>query len=399
MELSESLKKFIREHASDDLDKLLLSASRFPDINMSMAVDQIAARRQVKDKLPYWYSHEDILYPSRLSAEQCSSESSARYKQRLLKGTSCCDLTGGLGVDSYYFSLKADRHTYIERFPSYCEAARHNFQVLKAGNIQVVQGDVRDNLQTLYADTFYIDPARRADCNKRVFALSDCEPDVLQLKSVLLEHADRVIIKISPMADIEETLRLLPETIEVHVVAVRNECKELLFVLEGKQTRQGISEVTIYTANLFPDEQQNQYFSFTLYEEKECTLQIAGQLSEYLYEANAAVMKSGAFKLLASRYGMYKLHRHSHLYTADTLRHDFPGRKFKIEQVYEFSSHFQKQIGKNVPQANIAVRNFPLSVAVFRKRTHISEGGDKYLFATTLDDERKVVIQTVKAYE
>ncbi len=234
MQMTPALKRFIRDHAAEDTAKLLLASSRYPGIDVPFAVEQILARRQIRDKLPEWYANDDLVYPSRLAAEQCSSEPTARYKQRLLLGTACCDLTGGLGVDSYYFSRRPGTAvTYIERHPLYCEAARHNFAALRAPGIRILNADARNLLRDLRTDTCYADPARRADSNRRVFALADCEPDILQLKPLLLENARRLIVKISPMADIGETLRLLPETREVHVISARNECKELLFLLEG----------------------------------------------------------------------------------------------------------------------------------------------------------------------
>ncbi len=396
MELSPELKEFIRTHANDDTDKLLLSPHRYPGIDIPFAVDQILSRRQVREKLPDWYANGEIIYPSRLSTEQCSSELTGRYKQSLLKGTSCCDLTGGLGVDSSFFAEKAERMTYIERFPAYCEAARHNFRALGINHIEIISADMREIADKLQADTFYIDPARRADCNKRVFALTDCEPDIIQLKPILLEHAQRLIIKISPMADLEETLRLLPETREIHVVAVRNECKELLFILEGDTSCTDFQAVNIQAVNLNEQRNDRQQLNFTLAEEKEAPLQIASNVGSYLYEPHAAILKSGAFKTTALRHSVEKLHRHSHLYTSDTLHPEFPGRQFIVEEVMPFSGKLLKQIVKQIPHANITTRNFPLTVAEIRKRSHIKEGGDIYLFATTLADEQKVIIKTRK---
>ena len=227
--LTPALKAFIASHTAEEAEKLLLAAARYPGIDIPFAVEQLTARRQVRDKLPAWHANHDIIYPSRLAAEQCSSEATARYKQHLLRGTSCCDLTGGLGADAFYFAAAIPEVTYIERNPEYCEAARHNFAVLHADNIRVRQADVRDIAAQLHAGTCYIDPARRSEGNKRLFALEDCEPDILQLKTTLLQRCERLIVKISPMADIAETLRLLPETREIHIVETRNECKELLF--------------------------------------------------------------------------------------------------------------------------------------------------------------------------
>lgn len=394
MHLSPEFRSFIQEHISDDTDRLLLVASRFPDIDMPFAVDQILARRQIKDKLPSWYANENLIFPSRLSAEQCSSEITACYKQGLLAGKTFCDLTGGLGIDTYYFAQSAEEVHYIERFPEYCKAAKHNFQELKAENIQVHEADSRDIISSLKADTFYIDPARRAGCNQRVFALADCEPDVLQLKPILLDHARRLIVKISPMADLEETLRLLPETREIHILSIKNECKELLFILESGELQPFTKQVCIHAIN-FTTQGEKQIFSFYPEEEKIAELH-TGEPGKYLYEPHAALLKSGAFKLIAQRFNLSKLHKHSHLYSSDTCCEDFPGRIFKIDNTYEFSGKLLKQLRKEIPQANITIRNFQLSVAELRKRTHIKEGGEHYLFATTLASERKVIFLTHK---
>ena len=320
--LTPALKAFIASHTAEEAEKLLLAAARYPGIDVPFAVEQLTARRQVRDKLPAWHANHDIIYPSRLAAEQCSSEATARYKQHLLRGTSCCDLTGGLGADAFYFAAAIPEVTYIERNPEYCEAARHNFAVLHADNIRVRQADVRDIAAQLHAGTCYIDPARRSEGNKRLFALEDCEPDILQLKTTLLQRCERLIVKISPMADIAETLRLLPETREIHIVETRNECKELLFVLEQHPAPLPPGEVPLHAATLSPGTPP-EIFTFTLQEEREAPLETTERVGSYLYEPHAALLKSGAFKTLALRYGLRKLHRHSHLYTSDTLRADF----------------------------------------------------------------------------
>ena len=395
MQLTPELKSFIRTHASDDTDRLLLTASRFPGIDIPFAVDQIMARRQIKEKLPTWFANEDLIYPSRLSTEQCSSEQTALYKQQLLKGESFCDLTGGLGVDSYYFAQKASRAIFVERFPEYCQAAMHNFASLKANHIQVMNSDARDIIDSVQADTFYIDPARRSDCNKRLFALTDCEPDILQLKPILLDKAQRVIVKISPMADVEETLRLLPETVEVHILAVKNECKELLFILEDPFADTRKTALKIHVANIV-NSSHRQEFIFEPEEEKEAVADTTDTVGKFLYEPHAALLKSGAFKLAALRYNLKKLHRHSHLYTADELCTDFPGRIFEVDETMEFSGKLLKDLSKSIPKANLTTRNFPLSVADLRKRSKIKDGGEVYLFATTLANEKKVIVQAHK---
>ncbi len=395
MHLSPELKSFIRDHFHEDTDRLLLTASRYPEIDVPFAIMQILCRRQIREKLPSWFACEDLIYPSRLSAEQCSSEQTARYKQKLLKGGSFCDLTGGLGVDTHFFAQSASRALYIERYPDYCEAARHNFAVLETPHLQgVLQADVRTIVGKLEADTFYIDPARRNQANQRTFALSDCEPDILQIKDRLLTASRRLIVKISPMADPEQTLKLLPETSEIHIVAVKNECKELLFVLEP-EVEQEKGETRIHAVNLRSG-LPAQEFSFQAREERDCPPAPTAQPGSYLYEPHAAILKSGAFKLTAHRYGLQKLHRHSHLYTSSAYVTGFPGRCFAVDEVYPYSGKQLKQLGKQFIHANITIRNFPQSVADIRKRTGIKEGGDIYFFATTLANEQKVLIRTHK---
>lgn len=380
--LSAPLQDFIARHESASAEELLLHARRYPDIDMAFAVDQIIARRHIKEKLPLWYQNRDIVFPSRIAAEQCSSEITASYKQQLIKGERVCDLTGGLGVDSWYLAQKAREVVYVERLPEYCTAAAHNFNALRATNIRVINSDCREIPESIETDTFYIDPARRSDTNKRLFALSDCEPNILELKKSLLRHAQRLIVKISPMADLTETLRLLPETIEIHILAVKNECKELLFVLENTPQKIQIHTWAFHARGC-------QEYSFSPREEKEAQLLLAETPGTYLYEPNAALLKSGAFKSVAVRFHLLKLHRHSHLYTSDTYCGDFPGRKFLIRESLPFTGKLLKQLRKNTPQANIAVRNFPMTVEQIRKTSGIADGGETYLFATTLADARR----------
>lgn len=384
--------EFITSHLNENTDKLLLNAAKHPEFDMLYVVDQILARRHIREKLPQWFMQERLVFPSRIAAEQCSSETTARYKQRLITGKRVCDLTGGLGIDSWYFAQQAEEVIYIERYDEYCRVAESNFRLLNAHNIRVLHGDSTALAETLSVDTFYIDPARRADSNKRLFALSDCEPNILQLKPVLLEHATRVVVKISPMADISETLRLLPETTEVHILSVRNECKELLFVLgQGYNP----AEVNIHAVN-FNTAGSEEHLTFQMSEETDAALTLATTVEQYLYEPNASVLKSGAFKLTGERYGCRKLHQHSHLYTSQSPVESFPGRSFKIICTHRFSGKLLKQLSGRIAKAHITTRNFPLTVAELRKRSGITEGGDIYLFATTLSGDEKVIIECKK---
>ena len=360
MELTTSHIQFIKEHATDDLTRLLLSAAKYPGMDIPFLVDQIAVRRQIREKLPSWFENGQLVFPAKIAAEQCSSEQTAAYKQELIgESWTICDLTGGLGIDSYFLSRKAKQLTYIERFPVYCEAAKHNFSVLEANNITIINADAAQVVDTLpEVDAFYIDPARRGESNKRVFALQDCEPNLPGLLPALLKRSPHVIAKLSPMADIQMTLELLPGTTSVHVLSVRNECKELLFVVEREADGR---EPLVRCINFGLDGMQS--FSFTL----------------------------------EVRTGVKKLQVNSHLYTSDHLVSDFPGRRFRVDEVLSFTGKLCKGLSKTIPQANITVRNFPLSVEELRKRTKITDGGHVYLFATTLVDGEKVLVKCSKA--
>lgn len=398
MVLTDELVSFIKAHQSDNLDRLLLSASKYPGIDVEFVVDQIRARAQVKDKLPTWYAYERLCYPSRIAAEQCSSERTASYKRRLVrKGQVVCDLTGGLGVDSYFISLEVARVIYMERFEAYCEAARANFRELGATNIEVWMGDSAELLAKLPAvDCFYVDPARRGEGNKRLFALADCEPDLTALLPRLWRLAPRVIAKISPMADLTKTLELLPETVGIHVLSVRNECKELLFEMdrEGASIRRQ-EGVRVTCVNFRADGVEENY-AYLLDEEAKSVVSYASAVDAFLYEPNASLLKAGAFKRLASSFGLSPLHVNSHLYTGSILLSDFPGRTFRVDEVLAFNNRLCKDLKRQIPKANITVRNFPLSVNELRSRTRVKEGGDVYLFATTLADGERVLIKASK---
>lgn len=395
MKLTETLIAFIEDNSQTDTSRLLLNASRYPGIDIPFVVEQINARRQIKDKLPGWYANKALVFPSKIAAEQCSSEQTAYYKQQLVKDTDhVCDLTGGLGIDSYYYSLKVKKVTYIERFENYVEAARSNYELLHAGNITVMNGNGEELAKAVEdVNVYYLDPARRGGGNKRVFALSDCEPNLVSLYPELLEYAPKVIAKISPMADIMHTLTLLPGTTEIHVVSVRNECKELLFVIGREKESQ--SPVRIVCANFLTNGEMER-FVFSPEEERSATSAFAHRIEQYLYEPNASLLKAGSFKVITTRYPIKKLHVNSHLYTSDELIPNFPGRVFHVEETIPFSSSRCKHIVKTIPQANITVRNFPLRVEDLRKKTKIEEGGELYLFATTLFDDSKVLIKTRK---
>lgn len=326
---------------------------------------------------------------SALSAEQCSSEDTADYKRQLVAGRfhSICDLTGGLGIDAYYMAMVADKLTYIERFEQYCDVARYNFETLGQKNIEVVNADCREYLSKPHSlqDLYFIDPARRGSGNKRVFHLQDCEPSVADILPHVLAAGASLLLKASPMLDMKQAIDELGQVCEVHVVSVRNECKELLLLLSSEAK----DAPRIYCANKTSEGWQT--YTFLLKDEELLPASPAALLQKYLYEPNSAIMKAGAFKSVTHSFGIDKLAVSSHLYTSDCLIADFPGRTFEILEALPFSnSLFKEAVGK-YPQANVAVRNFPLSAEELCRKGRIKDGGDIYLFATTVGSEKMLI--------
>lgn len=395
MIIDQLTRQFIREHIHDDPRNLALQASRFPDIDMAFALSQIAGRQAVRDKLPSWYENEHIIYPVHLSLEQCSSELTARYKSTLVSGSTLADLTGGFGVDSACLSQSFLKTAYVERQKELCELASVNFQALNHRNISVHQADAGEFLSEMApVDCIYLDPARRNMKGQKVHSLSDCEPDILSVKSLLFDKAPVVLLKLSPMLDITATIRLLPETREVHVVSVHNECKELLFLLHRDSS---VDEYPIISAvNL--QKGKTDIYSFGFADEADAICSQAHELADYLYEPSASVLKAGAYKSIASAYGLEKLHPNTHLYTGNECIADFPGRVFRIVNSGRFNKADIRGLLSGIRKANITVRNFPATVDELRKRLKLADGGDIYLFAATMyrDEKRLIVCEKVE---
>jgi 16S rRNA G966 N2-methylase RsmD len=381
-------RQFIEEHLNDDVHELALKHSN-AKVDMALALRQIEARQLLRKKVPSWSANPELLFPSHLSIEQCSSEASANYKASLMKGESFADLTGGLGIDCYYISQNFQHSDYVEHNPELCALARHNYEVLGAKTM-VVHNDSAEVFlnQCEPLDCLFIDPARRDVHGRKVVSVSDCTPNVVDLQDLMLRKAKRVMVKLSPMLDISQALKELRHVKEIHVVAVSNECKELLFIME----RAFDDEPTYTCVNL---ETRQPAVTFSMEEERVAILQLAKELGHYLYEPNPAVMKGGCYKMLSQRYALKKLHRNSHLYTSDSLIQDFPGRIFEVDG-WAIYGKKAKDLLKDVDKASIAVRNFPMTVAEIRKSLKINDGDQTYLFATTLSDERKVIILTHK---
>lgn len=384
--------EFIKKQIQTDPNALLLAAKKYPDMDIPFVVDQITCRKQIKDKLPAWYANYDLYFPAKITTEQCSSEQTASYKQRLASGNIACDMTGGLGIDTYYISRNFEKFFYLERYEAYCDAARHNFNVLGASNIDVLNGDSIQLLNDLPSlDLIYVDPARRSDCNKRLYDLSECEPNVVDLAPILLSKAKKLIVKVSPMADIHRCIELIPQVKRIHVLSVRNECKELLLEVDSTEESKDVEIVCVN----FPVTGE-QSFSFFFNAEKTAPLNVVNTIHKYLYEPNASILKAGAFKSVATQFGIKKLHQHSHLYTSSELITDFPGRIFEVIAVDGFSKKWLQTASKQIGQANLTTRNFPMTVAEIRKRSKLQEGGSLYLFATTLSDDQKVIVSCEK---
>lgn len=359
-------------------------------IDVSLALRQIKARQLLQKKVPEWSQNENLLFPQHLSIEQCSSEATAKYKANQLKGNSFADLTGGLGIDTYYLSNSFREADYVERQTDLCELARHNFKMLDT-QVKVWNEAAEEYLKHCKPkDCLYLDPARRDTHGHKTVSISDCTPDVLALQDQLLQKANVVVVKLSPMLDVSKALAELKSVKEVHVLAVGNECKELVFIME----RGCFNPPSLFAANL---QTEQPVVNFTIDEELGCTLRLAEGVGRYLYEPNAALMKAGCFKLLSEKFGVLKLHKNSHLYTSETLANGFPGRVFEVEGVALYNKRVKQALLDDVEKANLAVRNFPLSVDALRKTLKIKEGGDVYLFASTLHGENKVIIKTRKS--
>jgi len=380
--LKPEVRAFIKSHEKSDLDRLLFNKSKYPDIPIDLVVNQIRARAKAKIKMPLWFITDEVVMPPLLSMEQSSSEETALYKSKFFKGDLAIDLTGGAGVDTYYLSKQFKKVIYIDFNKDLADIAKYNFKVFGTQNIEVLHVDSEDFIINYkgHADLIYIDPARRNQSQK-LFLLEDCSPNILTLQSQLLEKATSVMVKASPMLDISKAISQLSDVNNIHVVAIKNEVKELLFVQ------------SLATLNLLKIKAIDLTYKLPF----ECDWgQIEhsklGELATYLYEPNAAILKSGKGDVLASNYNLQKLNSNTHLFTSIKLEEEFPGRVFKVDRVLKYD---KKEIKRTLPsmKANIATRNFPDSVDDFRKKTGIKPGGNHYIFAfRDIANKSKIVL-------
>ena len=450
--MNQATQDFIRQHQDDDVRQLAFLGSKYPEVDMPFALDQIRGRKMARVKLPRWASLEGIIYPPHISMEQCSSESTALYKAELAarllglpassSGTEMkaeneiefVDLTGGFGVDFSYIAARLGvKSMYVERQAHLCEAAKENFGRLGLKNAIVKNGDgievlhsfhpkkkdvasADDSLGITYDQPLsllktnlglkiiFIDPARRDDAGNKVVSLKDCTPDVTVLQEEMLSKADYVIIKLSPMLDWHRAISELSHVREVHIISVNNECKELLLVLSARNMGEmeassadgevkHAGNLRIYCIN------DAQSFVCDELDMESSQVKIAPSTLEemlYLYEPNASLMKAGCFGVLSERYDARMLSKNSHLFVSREPIAAFPGRSFRIIAVSSFNKKELKRHLSGITKANIATRNFPLSVAELRKRLKLKDGGETYIFATTLSDESHVLMITEK---
>ena len=382
--------EFIREYRERDIRQLALQANRFPDVDMPYALDQIQGWQIARRKLPKWAACDGVIFPPHLSMEQCSSEPTAQYKlnlamewaSRVGHASRMTDLTGGFGVDFSFTSCAFAAATYVERNESLCRIVEHNLPLLGLNNATVVCADAVEYLSTVEPQTMlFLDPARRDEHGAKTVMLADCTPDVVQLLPKLLEKSRFTMLKLSPMLDWHKAVDDLQGTVrEVHIVSVGGECKELLLVLSTVVE----SELKVYCADLSTASDTSSLFVYTPGSSApvaNSTFNI--QHSTFLHEPNASIMKAGCFDELAAAYGVSPVSRNSHLFLSDEPVEDFPGRSFVVERVTTMNKGELRKALVGIEKANIATRNFPLTVAELRKRLKIKDGGDVYIFATT----------------
>ena len=368
----------IRQHMHDDVQQLALQRNRFPqlsDADFRFLLQQVDGYQRTCEKLPILSALPDWWFPVRLSCEQCSSEATAGYKAQIAGGCRrLIDLTAGYGIDTFHLAATACEAHYVERNADLCRIAAHNFALYRE-NIQVHNttaeaflADLREADEAA-STLIYLDPARRSQSGGKVFRIEDCEPNVIELLPALRKHAARIMIKFSPMLDITAALRALGTDWDTHIVAVNNEVKEVLLV-----TGEGV----IHAVNIRTREMRTDRFSFRSEDEKHAPMRLAPAIQPYIYEPNAAIIKAGAYRLIAEQYELSKLDMNTHLYTSDTYMSGFPGRVWEV--IDAEIKEPKKQLDKAV-RYSILSRNYPLSPEEIRKKYKLRDGDEQYLIA------------------
>ena len=428
--MNDKTREFVAMHRDEDVRELALKAKRVDGLDLPLALDQIAGWQIASKKLPQWASCEGIVYPPHISMEQCSSQFTAQYKSEitqtllvpsatvharvsdsaesdtLVAKRAMVDLTGGFGVDFSYLARGFSQATYVERQRHLCDLAEHNMAALGLDQARIVCGDGVEYLRQMDpVDFIYLDPARRDEHGARTYAIEDCTPNVLELRNLLLAKSQCTLVKLSPMLDWRKAVADFDGAVrEVHIVATGNECKELLLVLgrpAHSDARDGVDGAGSHR-RLAPhmfcvnDDQRIDYDSAAYTQ----GLRVGGkplpEAKNYLYEPNASIMKAGCFDLVEERFGVTQIGPSSHLFVSEQQIADFPGRGFAIEAVGSMNKKDTKRLLNGVKQANIAVRNFPLTAPQLRKKLKLADGGTVYLFGTTMQGGGHVLLRTSK---
>jgi len=385
--LHNDIQDFINENLNTDSTKLALKKNPFPEVSYAEIINQIIAKKKAKDKLPTWFLTENIIYPEKISIEQTSSETTAKYKASLVSGEKLIDCTGGFGIDDYYFSKVFKYLIHCELNSDLSKIVKHNCEVLKVSNIECHQGDSTKILEQLNQkfDCIYIDPSRRNDAKGKVFMLADCLPNVVDLQDFYFQFTNTILIKTAPILDLQAGLLELKNVAQIHIVAVDNEVKELLWKIEKDFTE----SPEIIAVNIEKEKQ-----SITKIESSKPYSARYSLPKKYLYEPNASLMKSGGFEAVSELFLVNKLHQHSHLYTSDEIV-EFPGRKFSIDTIVPFQ---KKEISAYIQgkKMNVSTRNFPIKPEEIKKKYKIQDGGTIFAFFTTNMNNEKIILLCTK---
>lgn len=405
----DKLASFVSQHIKDDTARLILDRAKWPEIDMDLAVNCIESRRKLKGKVQEWYDEPELIFPLRLSAEQCSSSATAQYKSALASaiagdGYRIADLTGGFGVDSWYFSRTASEVLYNEMQEVLCKAAEHNFRTLGTGNIIISngiaeKGRIAGILDGFAPDIIFIDPARRGEGGRKVFLIEDCQPDVLGLKEEILAMSRHLLIKLSPMADITMAVeRLGRQCREVHIVGAGGECKELLIWMD----REWEGGCSIITCEIHSENTEYQRFSFDYTEERNSTPSFVeepfGSVGNWLFEPGKALMKAGAFNIVSERFGLKKIGRSTHYYITDDNEKAEElksyGKVYRIIRSTPLDKRTLKAAGKDFPKAEVTARNIPMDTEALRKKLGVSSGDRIHIFGLRSDTSGNILLIT-----
>jgi hypothetical protein len=387
-----TIQEYLIEHEQEDVRALVLKQKEVLGIPASVLATQLSGRSTAKNKLSTWYQTKGIVYPPTINLEQCSSEATARFKENILteeikSRLVAVDLTGGFGVDSYFLSTIFKNTHHVDVNEELLEIAKHNHKTLGANLIKHHNETAKHFIETSIEnfDVVYIDPSRRDLQSRKVFQLDDCTPDITTLQHAIFKKSNFLLVKASPLLDIQQGLRELISVKKVLVVSVENECKELLFLAEKNYS----GTIQIEAVDLYNSGLVRNTFTFSSEQEKESTSKFSEPLA-YLYEPDASIMKAGAFKLVGERYHLNKLSANTHLYTSEELITDFPGRIFQIENL----NPNQKELQDLLPtkQANVLTRNYPLRPEELKKKLSVQDGGDKYLIGFSSEKKKHLAL-------